>query len=93
MRFASGERNLHTMPDAHFQREPQMTRATAFFGLLAFGLAAQNLRDYARYRRARREQRRALQTWEAEGGAVPTGPTTTAAQVTPSTLPEAAPNR
>jgi hypothetical protein len=60
-----------------------MTREIAFVGLLALGLAAQNILHYARYKRARREQKRALQTWEAEGGAVPVGPSQTAAQVTP----------
>ena len=60
-----------------------MTRGIAFVGLLALGLAAQNILHYARYKRTRREQHRALQTWEAEGGAVPTGPSRTAAQVTP----------
>ena len=60
-----------------------MTREIAFVGLLALGLAAQNILHYARYKRARREQKRALQAWETEGGAVPTGPSQTAAQVTP----------
>lgn len=60
-----------------------MTRGIAILALLAVGVAAQNLLHYARYMRARREQKRALQTWEAEGGAVPTSPYTTAAQVTP----------
>jgi hypothetical protein len=60
-----------------------MTRSIAFIGLLALGLATQNILHYARYKRARREQRRAVETWETEGGAVPTGPSKTAAQVTP----------
>lgn len=65
-----------------------MTRGIAFIGLLAIGLAAHHILHYARYKRARykrarREQSRALLTWEAEGGAVPTGPSRTAAQVTP----------
>jgi hypothetical protein len=61
-----------------------MTRGIAFVGLLAIGLAAQNILHYARYKRARREQNRALQTWETEGGAVPTGPSQPAAQVAPA---------
>lgn len=64
-----------------------MTRGTAFVGMLALALAGTNLLHYARYKRARREQRHALQTWEAEGGAVPTSASTTAAQVTPEPLP------
>jgi hypothetical protein len=50
-----------------------MTRHTAFIGLLALGLVAQNLLHYARYKRQRHEQKRALHDWETEGGAVPTG--------------------
>jgi hypothetical protein len=80
--LAARECNLHTKPDVHF-KETAMTRGIAFVGLLAIGLAAQNILHYARYKRARREQNRALQTWETEGGAVPTGPSQTAAQVTP----------
>ena len=80
--FAARECNLHTKPDVHF-KETAMTRGIAFVGLLAIGLAAQNILHYARYKRGRREQNRALQTWEAEGGAVPTGPSRTAAQVRP----------
>jgi hypothetical protein len=59
-----------------------MTRHIAFIGLLALGLVAQNLVHYARYKRARHEDKRALQAWETEGGAVPTGRSRTAAQVT-----------
>jgi hypothetical protein len=66
-----------------------MIRGTTLIGLLALGLAGFNLLHYARYRQGRRDQRHALQTWEAEGGAVPTGPSTTAAQVTPEPLPDA----
>lgn len=60
-----------------------MTRGIAFIALLALGLASQHVLHYGRYKRARREQRRALQTWEGEGGAVPTAPSRTAAQVAP----------
>ena len=60
-----------------------MSRSIAFIGLLALGLATQNILHYARYKRARREQRRAVETWETEGGAVPTGLSKTAAQFTP----------
>jgi hypothetical protein len=70
-----------------------MTRGVALIGLLALGLAAQNVRHYVRYMRTRRERRRALQTWEGEGGAVPAGPSTTAAQVPASTLRDGAPGR
>jgi hypothetical protein len=57
-----------------------MTRPIAFIGLLALGLVAQNILHYARYKRARHEDRHALQAWETEGGAVPTGRSRTAAQ-------------
>lgn len=60
-----------------------MTRQFALIGLLALGLVAQNVLHYARYKRARRDDKRALQAWETEGGAVPTGRSRTAAQVTP----------
>lgn len=73
---------MHTKPDVP-SKETAMSRGIAFVGLLALGLAAQNVLHYARYKRARREQHRALQTWETEGGAVPTGPSQIAAQVTP----------
>jgi hypothetical protein len=63
-----------------------MTRQIAFIGLLALGLVAQNLLHSARYKRQRHEQKRALHDWETEGGAVPTGRSRTAAQVTPEPL-------
>lgn len=60
-----------------------MTRSIAFISLLALALGVQHALHYARYKRLRTERRRAIQTWEGEGGAVPTGPARTAAQVTP----------
>ena len=82
-----GARNLHTNSDVPYPLlDNAMTRGTAFIALLALGLAGQNIVHYSRYKRARREQKRALQTWESEGGAVPTSPSTTAAQVAPEPL-------
>jgi hypothetical protein len=60
-----------------------MTRGIALIALLAMGLGAQHVLHYARYKRSRLQQREALRTWEAEGGAVPTAPSRTAAQVAP----------
>ena len=60
-----------------------MTRSIALISLLALAIGVQHMLHYARYKRLRTEQRRALQTWEGEGGAVPTGRARTGDQVTP----------
>lgn len=56
--------------------------------MLAFG--AKKLLGYLRRKAGRRTQREALQTWEAEGGAVPVSRSRTAAQVPPSPDPDRA---
>ena len=61
-----------------------MTRGIALLALLALGAGARQLLGYAARKRALRDRREAIQTWEAEGGAVPVGPSqTTASQIPP----------
>jgi len=50
-----------------------MTRSIALLALLTLGACAKHLLGYAAHKRTRREQREAVHTWEAEGGAVPVG--------------------
>lgn len=59
-----------------------MTRSLALISLLALALGVQHALHHARFKRLRMEQRRALQTWEGEGGAVPTSRALPAAQGT-----------
>lgn len=65
-----------------------MPRGIALLALLALGTGAKHILGHAAaHRRTRREQREALQTWEAEGGAVPVGRSqTTASQVPPADI-------
>jgi hypothetical protein len=55
--------------------------------IVAAAIVALGLRQLRRARKVRadrRERRESLQTWEAEGGAVPLSRSATAAQVSPS---------
>jgi hypothetical protein len=62
-----------------------MTRGILILALLALGAGARQIFGYAMRKRTVRERREALQTWEAEGGAVPIGRSqTTASQVPPA---------
>jgi len=62
-----------------------MTRGIALLALLALGAGARQIVGYAARKRAVREGREAIQTWEAEGGAVPVGHSqTTASQIPPA---------
>ncbi|HLB13349.1 MAG TPA: hypothetical protein VJM14_00305 [Burkholderiales bacterium] len=64
-----------------------MTRGIALLALLTLGAGAKHILGYAAHKRTRREQREAVHTWEAEGGAVPVGRSqTTASQVQPADL-------
>ena len=61
-----------------------MTRGIALLALLAFGAGVRQILGFAARKRALRERREAIQTWEAEGGAVPVGHSqTTASQLPP----------
>lgn len=68
-----------------------MTRNTALISVIALALGIQNILHYARYRRRKLAQPNALQTWESEGGAVPTSAGRTAAQVSPEPAATAEP--
>jgi hypothetical protein len=62
-----------------------MARGLEIIALAGVALGAAHILQYAQRKRQRHEQREALQTWEDEGGAVPTSRTRTAAmQVTPA---------
>jgi hypothetical protein len=64
-----------------------MTRGILVFALLALAASAKHILGYAARKRALRDRREALQTWEAEGGAVPVGRSqTTASQIPPATF-------
>jgi len=59
-----------------------MTRGIALLALLALGAGARQIVGSAARKRALREGREAMQTWEEEGGAVPVGHSqTTASQI------------
>ena len=61
-----------------------MTRGIALLALVALGAGARQILGHAARKRARSERREAIQTWEAEGGAVPVDPSrTTASQIPP----------
>jgi hypothetical protein len=65
-----------------------MTRGIALLALLTLGAGAKHILGYAAHKRTRREQREAVHTWEAEGGAVPVGRSqTTVSQVPPADIP------
>ena len=62
-----------------------MARALEILALTTLAVGAVHILNHAVRKRGRREQRAALQTWEAEGGAVPSSRTRTAAmQVRPA---------
>ena len=60
-----------------------MMRGLEILAVAALALGARHILQYAAYKHGRRDHREALQTWEAEGGAVPTSRTRTAMQVSP----------
>lgn len=60
-----------------------MRRILGFLSLAGVTYAIQRMRGLARHRRHHIEQRQAVNTWEGEGGAVPTGPNRTAQQTEP----------
>jgi hypothetical protein len=60
-----------------------MTHGITLLALVGLGLGARRFLQYAAIKHAHRQHREALQTWEGEGGAVPTGGSQIAAQVSP----------
>jgi hypothetical protein len=59
-------------------------RALDILAVAAVAYGAIRVLSYTARKGERRAQRTALQTWEAEGGAVPTSRSRTAVQVTPT---------
>ena len=60
-------------------------RELEILAVAALALGASHVLNYLARQRDRREQRGAVQAWEAEGGAVPISPTrTTAMEVRPA---------
>lgn len=59
-------------------------RVFDLIAIAALGAAACTILRINSMRSDRRARREALQTWEAEGGAVPVSPSTIAAQVSPA---------
>ena len=61
-----------------------MMRALEVVAVAALALAAKHILQYIARKHGCRERHEALQTWEAEGGAVPTSRTRTAGQLAPA---------
>ena len=58
-------------------------RGLEILAIATLALGARHILNYVVRKDGRHEHREAVQTWEAEGGAVPTSRTRTAAQVSP----------
>ncbi len=61
-----------------------MMRELDILAVVTLALGARHILQYAARKHGRREHHEAVQSWEAEGGAVPTSRTRTATQISPT---------